>query len=140
MVYEREILSIIFGASLATILIAFLFLFVLFLVAIYVYNSMAWSIIAKKLKYKNPWIAWIPIANWAMRLQLGGFHWAFIFLILIPFFGWATLLILIIISTWKIFEKRKYPGWLSLSMIIPSVGWLLYMIVIGFVAWKNKRR
>jgi ABC-type uncharacterized transport system YnjBCD permease subunit len=57
---------------------------------------------------------------------------------LIPIAGWLALLILITVSTWKIFEKKKYPGWFSLSIIIPQIGFVLYMIAIGFVAWKKK--
>ncbi|MFH1787556.1 MAG: DUF5684 domain-containing protein [archaeon] len=96
--------------------------------------------IARKLKYKNAWLAWIPIANIAMMLQLGGFHWAWVFLILIPIFGWLALLVMFIIATWRIFEKRKYPGWFSLFIIIPKVGGILYLIAIGFVAWQNKTK
>jgi len=112
---------------------------ILFL-AIYVYTALSWREIARKLKYKKDWLAWIPIVNGAMILQLGGFHWAWIFLILIPVLGWIALLVLLIIATWRIFEKRKYPGWFSLSMIIPKVGGILYLVAIGFVAWKDKRK
>lgn len=108
-------------------------------IALYVYFAMAWMTIADKLKYKKSWIAWIPIANFAMILQLGGFHWAWIFLILIPFLGWIAVAVLMIIATWKIFEKRKYPGWFSLSSVIPEVGTILYLVAIGFVAWKDKK-
>jgi len=111
---------------------------ILFFIGLYVYHSLAWMTIARKLKYKYPWLAWIPFANIAMILQMGSFHWALIFLILIPFLGWLAILILSIISMWKIFERRKYPGWFSLSVIIPQVGEILYLIAIGFVAWKNK--
>ncbi|MDD5192527.1 MAG: hypothetical protein PHX96_05285 [Candidatus Nanoarchaeia archaeon] len=107
-------------------------------IAIYVYFALAWKTIARKLKYKNSWLAWIPIVNLAMILQLGGFHWAWIFLILIPILGWIALFVLIIIATWRIFEKRKYPGWFSLSMIIPKVGGILYLTAIGVVAWGKK--
>jgi len=112
---------------------------ILFL-ALYIYFAMAWMTIANKLKYKKSWLAWIPIANIAMILQLGGFNWLWIFLILIPILGWIALAVLVIIATWRIFEKRKYPGWFSLSMIIPQVGGILYMIAIGFVAWSDKRK
>lgn len=138
--YGEEVLKIIFGASIVALILTVLILLVLFIIALYIYTSLAWMKIAKKLKYKKAWLAWIPIANIAMMLQLGGFHWAWIFLIFIPVFGWIALLVLIIISTWRIFEKRKYPGWLSLSMIIPNLGWLIYMIIIGFVAWQNKKK
>jgi hypothetical protein len=112
----------------------------LLFIAVYVYFAMAWMTIARKLKYKKAWLAWIPFANIAMILQLGGFHWAFVFLFLIPVFGWIVLFVLMIIATWRILEKRKYPGWFSLSMIIPKVGGILYAIVIGFAAWgKNSK-
>jgi len=111
---------------------------ILIMIAFYIYFAFAWMTIAKKLKYKRPWLAWIPFANMAMILQLGKFHWAWIFLVLIPVLGWIALLVLMIIATWRIFEKRKYPGWFSLSMIIPQIGGILYLIVIGFVAWKDK--
>ena len=113
---------------------------ILFLIALYIYSSLAWSTIAKKLKYKRHWLAWIPFANVAMILQLGKFHWAWIFLFVIPVIGWIALLVLMVIATWRIFEKRKYPGWFSLSMIIPKVGGILYLIAIGFVAWQDKKK
>ncbi len=111
--------------------------------AVYVYFAWALMVIAQKLRYKRAWLAWIPFANIAMVLQLGGFHWAWVFLVLIPFAGWLAVFVLWLISTWKIFEKRKYPGWLSLIpvlMMVPYLGMLAniaYLIVIGFVAWKN---
>jgi hypothetical protein len=109
------------------------------IIALYVYTSLAWMTIFRKLKYKNPWMAWIPIVNIAPMLQLGGFHWAWIFLILIPIVGWIPLAILVIIATWRIFEMRNYPGWFSLSMIIPKIGFILYLIAIGFVAWDDRK-
>ncbi|MBU2562322.1 MAG: hypothetical protein KKF68_01545 [Nanoarchaeota archaeon] len=93
----------------------------------------------KKLRYKKAWLAWIPVANISMMLQLGKFHWAWVFLILIPILGWIALFVLVIIATWRIFERRKYPGWFSLSMVIPEVGVILYLVAIGFVAWSDKR-
>jgi len=117
-----------------------IFIISLLFVGLYVYSSFAWYTIAKKLKNKNAWVAWVPIANIGLVLQLGGFHWAWVFLILIPILGWIALGVLSIIATWRIFEKRKYPGWFSLSVIIPEVGGLLYLIAIGFVAWKDKKR
>lgn len=131
--------ALIGGAFGALIAIGIMTAILIFL-ALYIYFAVAWSTIARKLKYKRTWLAWIPFANIAMMLQLGGFHWAWVFLILIPFLGWLAILVLGIIATWKIFEKRKYPGWFSLSMIIPKVGFILYLIAIGFVAWKDKKK
>jgi len=112
----------------------------LIIIAFYVYHSFVWMTIARKLKYKNSWLAWIPFASTAMRLQLGGFHWAWVFLYLLPIIGWIVLFVLLIISYWRIFDKRKYPGWFSLSMIIPKIGGVLYLVIIGFVAWKDRKK
>jgi len=107
-------------------------------IVFYVYFAIAWQKIARDQKYKKHWLAWIPFANVSMILQMGGFSWAWIFLILVPFAGWVAIGVLSIISQWRIFEKAKYPGWFSLSSIIPKVGFILYVIVIGFVAWSKR--
>jgi hypothetical protein len=118
---------------------------VVLFVGIWIYTSVAYMEIAKKLRYKKSWLAWIPFARGAMILQLGGFGWGLIFLALVPVLGWITLAILFYISKWRIFEKRKYSGWLAL---IPLAGMLpylsvfaeiAYLIVLGFVAWQDKR-
>jgi len=131
--------NILFGSFLAGITLFGVVLMLLFVAGVYIYHAFAWSEIARKLKYKYPWLAWIPFANISLVLELGGFHWAWVFLILIPIFGWIALLVLYIISLWKIFEKRKYPGWFSLGIIIPRAGLILYLIAIGFVAWAEKK-
>lgn len=107
-------------------------------IALYVYHALAWQTIAKKQKHKYPWLAWIPFANLALIFELGGFHWAWIFLAIIPVLGWIAVFVLMIIACWRIFEKRKYPGWFGLAPIIPKIGGILYLIVIGFVAWKDQ--
>jgi len=117
-----------------------MFLILALIVGVYVYTSLAWMKIAKKLKYKYPWFAWIPFANISMMLQLGNFSWAWVFLFLIPVIGWIALSVLVIVSMWRIFEKRKYPGFFSLSVLIPQIGSILYLIVIGFVAWKDRKK
>lgn len=129
-----------FGGFMGALVVLGLLFILVFVAVTYIYTSFAWMIIAKKLKHKNPWLAWIPIANNAMILQLGRFHWAWIFLILVPVAGWIALYVLSIITRWRIFEKRKYPGWFSLSIIIPWIGGLLYLIAIGFAAWKDKKK
>ncbi len=135
-----DIASMMLGGAMAGFfLTSMLFLF-LFGVAAYIYTSYAWMIIGQKLKYDKPWLAWIPFAGTSMVLQMGGFHWALVFLFLVPILGWIALGVLYIISNWRIFEQRKYPGWYSLSVIIPQVGSVLYLIVLGFVAFKDKKR
>jgi len=130
--------SFLAGGALAAIIAIGFFIAFLFFAALYVYTSLAWMTIARKLKNKNAWVAWIPVVNIGLILQLGGFHWAWIFLLLIPVLGWIALFVLVIIASWRIFVKRKYPGWFSLSMLIPKVGGILYLVAIGFAAWGKK--
>jgi hypothetical protein len=127
------------GGALGVLIALGIVILLLILAAIYVYFALAYQAIAKKLKYKKSWLAWIPIANWAMLLKLGGFHWAWIFLLLIPILGWIALFVLFIIAHWKLFEKLKYPGWFSLSVIIPYVSFILYAVAVGLVAWQKKK-
>lgn len=122
-----------------------LFCVIFLSLGVYIYSSLAWMTIARKLKHKYPWLAWIPFANVALMLQLGGFHWAWVFLFLVPFFGWLALLVLIIVCQWKVYERRKYPGVLSLVPLlgfVPFLGWVVgiaQLVIIGIVAWVERK-
>ncbi|MFA7707377.1 MAG: hypothetical protein WCX73_00335 [Candidatus Pacearchaeota archaeon] len=129
----------IIGGMIGAFIIIGIVIALILLIGVYIYFSLAWYTIAKKLKYKKPWLAWIPIINIGMFLQLGKFNWAWAFLIFIPFFGWVALFVLLVIATWRICEKRKYPGWFSLSLIIPDIGIIFYLVAIGFLAWGRKK-
>jgi len=137
---SSDALTVFSAGALGALIAVAIFLAIFLAIGLYVYFAIVWMTIAKKMKYKHPWLAWIPFANVAMILQIGGFHWAWIFLALVPIVGWIALFVLFIIANWRIFEKRKHPGWLSLSLVIPKVGGLLYMIAIGFVAWSKKKK
>lgn len=116
---------------------------VLIILAFYIYTSLAWMTIGKKVKYKHSWLAWIPIANIGMILQMGKFSWLWIFLILVPIVGWIALAVLLLIAIWRIFEKRKYPGWLALVPLlsfVPMLGGvagIAFLVILGLVAWKD---
>ena len=115
-------------------------LLVLFAAASYIYVSLAWMAIARKLRYSSPWIAFIPVVRKALILHLGGLHWAWIFLILVPVFGWLALFILGIVARWRVYEKRLYPGWFSLAILLPSIGHIAYLVILGFVAWQDRKK
>lgn len=123
---------------------AFFAVFLIVGLALYVFKSLALMTIARKLKHPSPWLAWIPFADVALILQLGDFHWAWVFLLLVPVVGWIAVFVLTVISFWRIFEARKYPGALSLiwiGVLIPQINWLALiasLVVLGFVAWKDK--
>ncbi len=132
--YETLIASA--GIMLLGILFVFIFL-------CYIYSSITLMFIGKKLSYDKPWLAWIPGASFAMVLQLGGFHWALVFLILgayIPFIGLVfgiAISVLSIISYWKICEKRNFPGWTTLLILVPILGFIWMLILLGILAWKD---
>lgn len=136
-------LETLFGAVFISSLVYILGMFVaFFFLAIYIYYALAWMNIAKKMKYKNPWIAWIPIANMFLFPILAKKHWAYGFLLLIPIVN----LVFIIIWFWKILELRNYRGELSLiylGILIPylsSFAWIALLVVFGFLAWRKERK
>ena len=129
----------------------------LVLIALYLYIAFAWMTIAKKLKYKEPWLAFIPIVNLFLIPILADKKWTWGFIFIVPFvFIPLPILCLILIGvaavfyfiwTWKIFKKRKYPGWLALLPLgrlipLPIVGFLFiiaYLVVLGLVAWEDRK-
>ena len=136
--------SFAFGEVLAGVAFVVLLMVFLIIIGLYIYHALAWQSIGRKQKYKRSWLAWIPFANVSMILQMGGFHWAWVFLFLVPILGWIALLVLITISMWRIFETAKYPGWLSLTYVLCIIPWfgfisgIAYMITIGIIAWEKK--
>jgi hypothetical protein len=134
---REMILGGLIGGLIATAIIAF----VIMCVVVYIYHALAWQAIAKKRKYKHPWLAWIPFANISQILELGKFHWAWVFLILIPILGWTALIVLMTIAMWRTFESLKQPGWYALlfplAMIIKLI-YIAYLVAIGVAAWKKK--
>ncbi len=110
------------------------FVIILYL-AIYIISALALQTIAKRQNHKYPWLAWIPLANFALIFQLGSIQWGWVFLIFIPILGWIAIWVMLIIALWHVFEKEGYPGWLSLIAMLISPA---YPIVLGIVAWNKK--
>ena len=125
-----------FGGIIAGLIAIGILLLIFISIAVYVYVAFAWMTIAKKLKCKYYWLAWIPVANFFLLPLILKKKWAWGFMIFVP----IANIVFFILWTWKIFELRKYPGWLSLSVLFPKVGGILYLVAIGFVAWKNRKK
>ncbi len=132
------------GGILAAI-VAFAVLAVLFYIALfYVYMAFVWMTIAKKSKYKYPWLAWVPVARWFLIPILAKKNWAWGFFILLPPVYGALL----IWWSWVIFKKMNYPGPLALIIlgmlpplsavgVVFALSAIAYMVVLGLVAWKD---
>lgn len=121
--------------------------FVVFLVvaiAAYIYFAIALQTTAKKLKEKDTWLAWIPIANLVLLSRLAKMHWwpallvIGLFIPILNFLASLGLMVFTIIWTWKICEARKQPGWFSLLVLIPLLGSIWQFILWGILAWSDK--
>lgn len=123
-----------FGFLTTGVIIFLIVLAILAFIGVYVYHALAWQRIAKRLKYKKAWLAWIPIANLFLFPILAGKKWTWGFMFLVP----IANIVFFMIWYWRIFERRNEPGWPSLFVLIPYGGSILYLISIGILAWKKK--
>ena len=105
-------------------------LFILvFAAAIYVYMALALSTIATKTRTENPWLAWIPIANIVLMLNIAKKPIWWILLFFIP----IVSLVMAIIVWMAVAEARGKPNWWGILLIVPVVG----LAVPGYLAWAD---
>ncbi len=146
MITEAQLLELLtpgviggFAAGLIVLLIFIFIIVFLFLLGVYVYYCLVWFNIAKKFKYKNAWLAWIPIANLFLMPILAKKHWALGFLLLIP----VVNLVFSIIWCWEIYKKRRFSGALSLvkaGYVIPPLIPFVFIadfIIMGIIAFEK---
>jgi hypothetical protein len=112
-------------AAAGAVMMVFFLLFVVF----YVYMALALSTIAKKTNTENAWLAWIPIVNIILMLNIAKKPVWWIILCFIPLVN-----IVIMIIVWMaIAEARGKPNWWGILMIVPFVN----LIVPGYLAWAD---
>ena len=103
--------------------------FLLVGLAAYVYTALAVKTIAEKTNTENPWLAWIPIANLILLLNIARKPIWWIVLCLVPLVN-----IIIFVMVWMaVAEARSKPSWVGVLMIVPFVG----AIVPGYLAWAD---
>jgi hypothetical protein len=108
---------------------AFIMVMVVIGLAFYVYMALALQTIATKTHTENAWLAWIPIANIILMLNIAGKPIWWIVLMLIPLVN-----IVIAIIVWMaVAEARGKPSWWGILMIVPLVNF----IVPGYLAWSD---
>jgi hypothetical protein len=103
--------------------------FLLIIAAVYVYTALAVQTIAEKTNTENPWLAWIPIANLILLLNIAKKPIWWIVLCLIPLVN----LIVFIIVWMAVAEARGKPGWVGVLLIVPVLGALMP----GYLAWAD---
>lgn len=137
---SEEMLSAMGMGGLAAVFAGMIVFAIVIAIAMYVYFSLVLWTLAKKFKYKNEWLAWIPIAQIALFPIFAKKHWAWVFIMLVPIVNFVFM----IIWTWAIFERRKYPGALSLiqiAQIIPFISFfagIAMLVIWGLVAWVDR--
>jgi len=106
------------------------FVFILiFAVAMYVYMALALQTIAQKTNTENAWLAWIPIVNIVLLLNIAKKPIWWFLLFLIPLVN-----IVIAIIVWMgVAEARNKPNWWGILMIVPVVN----LIVPAYLAWSD---
>lgn len=97
--------------------------------AIYVYMALALQTIAKKTGTANGWMAWIPILNFILMIQVAAKPIWWIILMLIPLVN----LIICIIIWMGIAQRRGKPSWWGILLIVPVVN----IFVPGYLAWSK---
>ncbi len=106
-----------------------LMFFVFCIVAVYIYMALALQTIATKTATANPWLAWIPIANLVLMLNVAKKPLWWILLFFIPLVN-----LIIAIMVWMaVAEARHKPNWWGILMIVPAVN----IIVPGYLAWSD---
>lgn len=97
--------------------------------ALYVYMSLALQTIADKTKTENSWLAWIPIANLVLMLNVAKKPLWWLVLFLVPIVN-----IVIAIMVWMaVAEARGKPSWWGILTIVPVAN----LIVPGVLAWSD---
>jgi hypothetical protein len=116
------------AAQAAVMGVMFLFMLVIGIGA-YIYMGLALSTIAKKTNTENPWLAWVPVANVILMLNIAKKPLWWIVLMLIPLVNFV-----IAIVVWMaIAEARNKPNWWGILLIVPGVN----LIVPGYLAWSD---
>jgi dolichyl-phosphate-mannose--protein O-mannosyl transferase len=98
-------------------------------IAGYIYFALALQTIANKTNTENAWLAWIPIANIILMLNIARKPIWWIILFLIPLVN----LVMAIIVWMGIAEARNKPSWWGILLIVPLVN----VIVPGYLAWSD---
>ena len=106
-----------------------LLFFLIFAAVFYVYFALALSTIATKTNTENAWLAWIPIANLILMLNVAKKPIWWIVLFIIPIVN----IVISIILWMAVAEARGKPNWWGILTIVPIVG----IAVPGYLAWAD---
>jgi hypothetical protein len=107
----------------------FLLIFCILTLVMYVYFALTIQTIANKTNTENAWLAWIPIANMVLLLNIARKPIWWIILFFIPLVG----IVMLVLVWMAVAEARNKPNWWGILMIVPVVNF----IVPGYLAWSD---
>lgn len=111
-------------------LLAGILLFELILGAVgYIYVALALQTIANKTNTANAWLAWIPLVNIFLMVNIAQKPGWWFILCLIPFVN----IVMFIIIWMAIAERRGKPSWWGIMLIVP----VMNIIMPGYLAWSD---
>lgn len=126
--YNGDISQVAAGTGMA-IFAGLMLIWILFVLAIYIYMAICLMKIAKKTGTDNGWFAWIPILNIILMIQIAKKPMWWIIMFFIPFVN-----IIFSIMLWMaIAEAVKKPSWWGIMMIIP----IMNIITPGYLAFSK---
>jgi hypothetical protein len=117
------------AAGLAILGLGFLFLLLLILVIFYVYMAVCLIKIARKTKTEKAWMAWIPIANIILMLQIAKKPLWWLVLFFIP----GANIVFTVLVWMEISKILGHPEWLGLLMIVP----VATLVIPGYLAFSD---
>jgi hypothetical protein len=95
----------------------------------YIYVSLALQTIATKTATANGWLAWIPIVNLFLMLNIAKKPLWWFVLFLIPLVN----IVMAVIVWMGVAEARRKPSWWGILAIVPVAN----LVVPGYLAWSD---
>ena len=95
----------------------------------YVYGALCLQKMAQKTNSTPAWLAWIPVANIFLFLQVAGRPLWWFVLLLIPFVNLVISIILLL----DLAKRMGKPAAVGLLMLIPLVN----LVVLGWLAFSS---
>ncbi|HPD55381.1 MAG TPA: zinc ribbon domain-containing protein [Candidatus Paceibacterota bacterium] len=102
------------------------------MIIFYIYFAICLQTLAKKTNTSNGWLAWIPVANVFLMIQIAQKPLWWFILLLIPIVN----IVIGVILWMKIAERRGKPNWVGILIIVPVVG----IIIPSYLAFSGKEK
>jgi len=100
-----------------------------FFVAIYAFFAICIQTLAKKTETENAWMAWVPVLNMVLLLNVAGKPTWWIVLFFIPIVNFVMAIMVMM----SVAERVEKPSWVGALVVVPFFGTL----VIPYLAFSS---